>query len=158
MRILVVSDTHRDYYTLNQVMKSQPKAEIVFHLGDGEDDIDRIKYLYENKTIISLRGNCDWGCNKPYIDERTVEGKKIFATHGHLYGVKLGLENIISEAKRKEANILLFGHTHNAYNQYIDGMYVMNPGSLRGYDASYGIIDICGGNIVTNIIKCQDIF
>lgn len=158
MRILVVSDTHRDYYTLNQVMKSQTKAEIVFHLGDGEDDIDRIKSLYDDKMIISIKGNGDWGCCKPYIDERIIEGKKIFATHGHLFGVKLGLDNLISEAKKKGTDILLFGHTHTAYNQYVDGMYIMNPGSLRGRNASYGIIDIVNNGVVTNIIKCQEIF
>lgn len=157
MRILVVSDTHRDYYTLNQVIKSQPSAEVVFHLGDGADDIERIKSLYDNKMIISLRGNCDWNCSKSYIEQITLESKKIFATHGHLFGVKISLTDIITEAKKNDANILLFGHTHQALCDYVDDMHIMNPGSLHGYNATYGIIDITpNGNIVTNLIKYQD--
>ncbi len=158
MRILVVSDTHNDYYTLNQVIKSQTKAEIVIHLGDGEEDIERIRHLYDKKMIVSIRGNCDWGSNKPYIEELNVEGKKIFATHGHLYSVKVDYDNIINEARKKCADILLFGHTHIAYCDYIDGLYIMNPGALRGYNASYGIIDICNNNIITNLVKMKEIF
>ena len=43
MRILVVSDTHRDQYSLEQAVLRQPKAEVVIHLGDGADEaeIDR---------------------------------------------------------------------------------------------------------------------
>ena len=37
MRILVVSDTHGDYDTLRRVVIAQPKAEVVIHLGDGEE-------------------------------------------------------------------------------------------------------------------------
>lgn len=37
---------------------------------------------------------------------------------------------------------------------YDDGLYVMNPGSLRGAYATYGILDITEAGIVTNIVKC----
>ena len=38
MRILVVSDTHRDAYALREAILKQPTAEGVIHLGDGAED------------------------------------------------------------------------------------------------------------------------
>ena len=35
----------------------------------------------------------------------------------------------------------LFGHTHNQYTEYLDGLYIMNPGSV-GMNGDYGVIDI----------------
>ena len=43
MRILVVSDTHGNEMNLRRAILSQPKAEIVIHLGDGETEADRTK-------------------------------------------------------------------------------------------------------------------
>ena len=40
-------------------------------------------------------------------------------------------------------------------NEYIDGMYVMNPGSCHGYGATYGIIDISDKGILTNIASAK---
>ena len=42
MRILVVSDTHRDQYALEQAVLRQPKAEVVIHLGDGADEAEMV--------------------------------------------------------------------------------------------------------------------
>lgn len=38
LRALVLSDSHRDYYSLERVLRLHPEAEAVFFLGDGEDD------------------------------------------------------------------------------------------------------------------------
>lgn len=60
MRILVVSDTHGDENGLHKVLLSQPKAEIVIHLGDGENDVEVQKYRFPQKMFLQVRGNCDW--------------------------------------------------------------------------------------------------
>ena len=61
MRILVVSDTHRDPYGMQAAILRQPKAEIVIHLGDGEDDAQEMKLKFPEKLFLMVRGNCDWG-------------------------------------------------------------------------------------------------
>ena len=62
--------------------------------------------------------------------------------------------NMIYTARDEKADILLFGHTHQAVTEYYDGLYLMNPGSCHGYGASYGFIDITDkGDIVTQIVK-----
>ena len=93
MRILVVSDTHGDYDTLRRVVTAQPKAEVVIHLGDGEEQSAQLVTDFPEKMIVRIRGNCDWGSSLPSKQVLTVAGKKIFATHGHLYQVKMGYYN-----------------------------------------------------------------
>lgn len=155
MRILVVSDTHRDYYALNNAVMQQPKAEVVLHLGDGEEEIQRIRLEYPAKMVVAVRGNCDWGSSLPVRECLNLEGKRIFMTHGHLYQVKMGLYNLCCAAREQTADFVLFGHTHQALQDYEDGLYLLNPGSLNGYNATYGIIDLTPAGIVTNVLKLR---
>ncbi len=152
MRILVVSDSHGDADGLHKVIQSQPKAEIVIHLGDGEQDLEAQKYLFPQKMFLQVRGNCDWCSKLPSTGNCLVEGVRIFYTHGHVYDVKYGTYDFEQAARENKANIALYGHTHIPETVYRDGLYIMNPGSLRGSYGSYGIIDITPQGIVTNII------
>lgn len=153
LRILVISDVHGDRANLNKVLLTQSKAEVVIFLGDGADDVEQAKINFPEKMFIMVRGNCDWGCKLPIEEVRTIEGKKIKATHGHMYNVKSTYSDIIYSAFGDNCNIVLFGHTHTAFTDYNDGLYIMNPGSLHGYGGTYGIIDITPNGVVTNILK-----
>lgn len=153
MRILVVSDTHRDRYALQTAILKQPKAEVVIHLGDGEEEATQMKADFPEKMFLQVRGNCDWNSLLPVEGLRNIGGKNIFYTHGYTYNVKYGTYEIISAARERKANVLLFGHTHNAVTEYSNGLYIMNPGSLSGSRGTYGVLDITDAGIVTNILK-----
>lgn len=150
MKILVVSDSHGDFKTFNKLVQSQTKAEVVLFLGDGAEEFSDLKMLYPEKMFIGVKGNNDWGSSLPMYEERVIEGKKIFMTHGHAFGVKYGLTELESEGRKRGADIVLFGHTHQAYVKYENGMYMMNPGSIRRYESTYGVIDIQNGDILIN--------
>ncbi len=149
----MVSDTHKDEYSLRKAILEQPKAEVVIHLGDGEDEAQSMKESFPEKMFLMVRGNCDWGSTLPAVGEITLAGKRIFYTHGYSYNVKYGLSEVISAARSHKADILLFGHTHQAICDFEDGLHIMNPGSLFGSNGTYGIIDITDAGIVTNLIK-----
>lgn len=153
MRILVVSDTHRDRYALRQAIMSQPKAEAVIHLGDGAEEAEEMKLNFPEKMFFMVRGNCDWGSTLPAEGTAVLAGKNIFYTHGYTYNVKFGTYDVISAARSNKADVLLFGHTHDALTEYEDGLYIMNPGSLNGSEGTYGIIDITPAGIVTGIVR-----
>lgn len=153
MRILVVSDTHGNDANLRRALLAQPKAELVIHLGDGEGEMERLRHSFPEKMCLQVRGNCDWGSALPTVGEYTAEGVKIFYTHGHLYGVKSGLYQAVCAARERKAQVLLFGHTHNACTDYEEGLHLMNPGSLSGWQPTYGILDLTPHGIVTNIVK-----
>ena len=154
MRILVVSDTHGDFNSLNLALAAQPNADMIIHCGDGSAQYDYLKEAIRDKTVVGVRGNCDWTSELPPTELVEAAGKRIFVTHGHLYNAKFTLMQLEYAAREKKADILLFGHTHQALTEYHDGLYLMNPGSCHGYYATYGYIDITDkGDIVTNIVR-----
>ncbi len=153
MRILVVSDTHGDRMALQRAILSQPKAEVVIHLGDGAGEAEEMKLDFPEKMFLTVRGNCDWGSTLPTEGTAVFCGKNIFYTHGYTYNVKFGMYEAVSAARGQKADVLLFGHTHEPLTEYEDGLYIMNPGSLNGSGATYGILDITPAGIVTNIVK-----
>lgn len=156
MRILVVSDSHGNDAALRRALLSQPKAEVVIHLGDGEEELQRARGSFPEKTFLQVKGNCDWGSSLPPVGEYTVDGVKIFYTHGHLYGVKSGLYTLACAARERKARVALFGHTHHALEEYDDGLYLLNPGSLNSWEPSYGTVDITPQGIVTNVVKLRE--
>lgn len=158
MRLLIVSDTHRDYNSLNNALMAQPRAEVIIHLGDGADDVDLIKPKYPNKMFIQVKGNCDFNSDLPLYKEFYIENKKFFITHGHMYNAKFDINQMYMAAREKISDILLFGHTHFPFETYEENLHIMNPGSLAGSNGTYGIIDIEKNGIVKNIISINKPF
>ena len=155
MRILVVSDSHGDEYSLIRAIKAQPSAEIVVHCGDGADEASRICVNFLDKMVVSVKGNCDFCSSAPISEVFTAEGVKFFVTHGHAYNAKSTLYNLSLAAREQGAQVVLFGHTHNPLSIYDDGLYMLNPGSLRGYASTYGFVDVTKKGIVTNIVELK---
>ncbi len=141
MKILVLSDSHKDIPSLRIALTSNSDAGAVIFLGDGVDDLDKFEDLLKNKLRIAVKGNCD-SFFSPY-PLKTVEKLQdtyIYCTHGHSEHVKYGLEELRERASQAGAKIALFGHTHIPYTDYKDGLYLLNPGSVR--QNSCGIIEI----------------
>ena len=157
MRILVVSDTHGNLMNLRKAVLAQPTAEIIVHLGDGEEEVWSVKKSFPEKTFYQVKGNCDWASALPVestiLLDTPLGRVKIFYTHGHLYGVKSGLYQLVCSAREQKATVVLFGHTHQPLCDYEDGLYLLNPGSLTGYKPTYGTLDITPQGIVTNTIE-----
>lgn len=155
MEILVFSDSHGDMTKMERVIRSHSKAEAVIHCGDGERDIDYMKSLFPNKAFYNVKGNCDWASSLESTLVLTLMGKRIFVTHGHLYNAKMGIQRLEYAAREKEADILLYGHTHIAINEYHDGLYIINPGSCHGYGATYCLLSISEKGILANISNAK---
>ena len=150
----MVSDSHGNDSSLRRAILAQPKAEVVIHLGDGRGRASPGKAELPGKDVSGGGGataTLALPCPLPEISRRRAV--KIFYTHGHLYGVKSGLYTFACAARERGAQVALYGHTHNALTDYEDGLYIMNPGSLNGWEATYGTLDITPQGIVTNIVK-----
>lgn len=153
MRILVVSDSHGDVRNLLETVRCNSSAEVVIHCGDGAQDVSEVAPLFPDKMFITVRGNCDVFSDVPFLENITLEGKKIFITHGNLFNVKSDLYQLSCAAREQNADMVLFGHTHIPTEIYDEGLYILNPGSLRGYGGSYALVDITDKGILTNIVK-----
>lgn len=157
MRIVVISDTHRDFNAMKKIFDRNLDAELFIFLGDGERELDDIKCLYPDKKVLNVRGNCDFASFAPGMGMITVDQCNIIYVHGHSHGVKAGTGGILRLAKENDANIALFGHTHQRFYSYIDGIHVLNPGSASmprdGKKPSYAYIDITKAGVVCNHVN-----
>lgn len=155
MRILVISDTHRNIDSLTSVMEDQ-KPDLILHLGDNVEDGEMISRIYGLETII-VRGNGDF--NQDYPNDRVLDlaGKRIFMTHGHRYSVRNGHMSLYYKGLETGADIVLYGHTHIPVNLREKDLIIMNPGSPslpRQWERvkTVGLIEI-NGNISSQIIE-----
>ena len=69
MRILVLSDSHRDKISLMMAVKLHREADVVVFLGDGEEDFqcEKMSSLLSLKEVHSVRGNCDVYSSLPLL-------------------------------------------------------------------------------------------
>ncbi len=150
MRILVVSDIHGRRGHLELALEQQPSAAAVAFLGDGWRETEEAAQQHPERTFYMVPGNGDFAVMQPAVLVEMLGGKRFFLTHGHRYGVKYGLLTLQAAARERQAQVVLFGHTHVPYQAYEDGVWYLNPGSL-GYDGSYGYVDVVNGGVVTNV-------
>ena len=139
MKILVVSDSHGRLDYLMEIWKKET-PDIVLSAGDYSEDVEELSYIHENSKYFIVRGNCDF-MDHTNDDNLELElgDKKIFLTHGHLYGVKSSYHYLRLEAEERDANLCIFGHTHIPYLE--DGELILfNPGAVK--DKEYGVIEI----------------
>jgi len=79
---------------------------------------------------------------------------KILCCHGHKYGVKSTLTRLAAHAKELGCDVALYGHTHRANSEIVDGVLCLNPGSLGSYsDPSYLYLVVHGDKITDTIVK-----
>lgn len=152
MRIIAFSDTHGKFNVIHNIIEDNKGAEMFIFLGDGERELEDIKNYYPDKKILNVNGNCDFNSMAKSIDATFANGKKIIFLHGHTHNVNYGTQGILKLAHENNANIVLFGHTHQRLCSYEEGVYLFNPGSASrprdGKAPSYGFIDITNAGIV----------
>lgn len=159
MRYCVFSDSHGyDKRMLQTVRDEAPEA--MFFLGDGERDLKRIEKEFPDLPIYAVQGNCDYWSDLPnYLLCELDNGKAVFFTHGHLFGVKRDPEytELIGAALQCGADIALFGHTHEAYLDEVDGVTILNPGSIGEFgEPSYAVIETDGADFTVKIVHGND--
>lgn len=165
MNILVFSDSHgRGSNMLEALSRQIKKPDAVVFLGDGLRDLSYCDF--GEIPIFAVSGNCDFYSfyGRGNADEEIVVslgGKRIMMTHGDRYSVKQGLGRLIKAADEKGVDIVLFGHTHTPTEVYIpEGdsewgvslkkpLYLFNPGSIGGYEKSFGSLTVGkGGEVI----------
>lgn len=139
MKIVVMSDSHGDISSLQNPLKEQ--ADAYFHCGDSERNFDDpvLQPMYR------VKGNCDVDEQFPEEVLTTVKGKNILMVHGHLHRVKQNILTLFYEGKERQAQIVLFGHSHLFGAEMQDGILLVNPGSTLlprgGNPATYAVIE-----------------
>ena len=159
MKILVLSDSHSSRGFMRLCIE-HVKPEHIIHLGDYFEDGEVIAEEYPHIQVHQVPGNCDSFsgiANGPKVLCYCFCGVKIFMTHGHLHSVKSGLDRLLTDARDEAAQMVLYGHTHQKdCHREADGLYVLNPGSCRGYGGSAGLIEVNNGAVLSCSLLTQD--
>lgn len=161
MKIVVISDSHGNTLAVEKIVRRYEDADFIIHLGDGEREVGYILSMMPemSRKFFFLKGNCDYGGVVEKMHKTLVlplpYDNQIFAAHGDQFQVKYGVDRIVHEAIENEANIVLYGHTHERFCKYVDGVYVINPGSIAcprdGQRPSYAVISVTAKGILASL-------
>ena len=152
-KIIVVSDSHGNRKALDSLDGIFAESDLIIHLGDTSSDGGYIRSKYPDKTVV-INGNCDIMS----VGEReriiNCEGVNILACHGHTYSVKSTLSRLAMRAKELDCRLALYGHTHDARETEIDGITLLNPGTLSRYSQkSYLYLVVNGDKFTQKIVR-----
>lgn len=153
-RIGVLGDTHGEWRHTIPALAAL-KADRLLHTGDHYSDAQQMARALKLE-VNAVLGNCDFLTSGPKEEILEVAGKRIFLTHGHLYGVKKGLLNLYYRGKEAEAELVVFGHTHAWTLEKMEDILLFNPGSAsrpRYNNPTIGLIIINEGKIAVQRIE-----
>ena len=164
MRILVISDTHvRAFRELSEgIQQAVRGAEWVVHCGD----FTSLAVLEELKRITphftGVFGNADPGNIRQQLLHQVtfeLEGQKIVVIHPHWGGHPDGLETELA-LRFPDADVILFGHTHEPCNMKINNTLLLNPG--QGYasfmvPASMAILTVGRSELTAELLTLSDV-
>ncbi|CAM2879667.1 metallophosphoesterase [Erysipelothrix tonsillarum] len=122
--IIVCSDNHGKAKVLKDILQAYPNADAYIHCGDNELDYDAMKPFH------AVTGNNDYYYQYPEYLVVELGDTRIFVAHGHLMRYRKIEEDIIALAKEHRCNIACYGHTHVPVVKDVDGILLVNPGSL----------------------------
>ena len=139
-KVIVMSDTHGNQKYLRRVLEQENSYDYIFHLGDYFEDMDENPDLFENAILRRVPG---------IFNKRYLSGSLLKTELVELLNWRFLLVHYINDAikYKNEADIILFGHTHNPYYSQNENTHLINPGHLkkshhRGSDASYLVMEV----------------
>ena len=161
MRALVISDIHGSSQATEKALNYFEKlhCQSIFLLGDllyhgPRNDLPKdyapkkvIEMLNSKKNCIyCVRGNCDTEVDQMVLDFPVladygffeIDGKCIYCSHGHVYHEK-------NLPPLKKGDIFMHGHTHVLQAKEVDGITILNPGSVsipkEGNPPTYAVLE-----------------
>ena len=151
----VFSDSHRDTFSLGRLLDQMGRLDAACFLGDVASDAAylrlRLAVMEGKPPLYAVRGNNDYASVLPDELVCDISGKRLYLTHGHLCASLLSLS---LRAKERGADAALFGHTHEAMNEYANGVLLLNPGAAgdrmhgRGGAARASLLVIDRGSMI----------
>lgn len=146
MKILIVSDTHRNNTNFLKVVEKTAPVDLIVHCGDVEGSEVLISRAAGCPVEI-VQGNNDFFSELPKEKEFTIGGYKVWLTHGHHYYIAMNNEIIKEEARNRNVDIVMCGHTHKPVVEIGNDITLVNPGSLsyprqENHRPSYVLMEI----------------
>lgn len=150
-RVGVVADTHSPEFLdklPDRLFEVLAGVELVLHAGDIDSE-DTLAALGRLAPVVAVRGDHDQSLGTlPTSREVTVEGKRIVLVHGQrsrwleepntlMWTLSLGYfrphRGLPRTLRRRfpYADAIVYGHTHRARTETIEGVLLFNPGGVH---------------------------
>ncbi len=150
MKILIVSDTHRHGSGYYEALEKEAPVDLVIHCGDvegQENEFESVTWEMSDCSMVIVAGNNDFFSGLDSEQELELMGHRILVTHGHNYYIAMGNEFLKQEARARDFDIVLYGHTHKPVVDMDNGVIAVNPGSLSyprqaGRRPSYAVMEL----------------
>jgi uncharacterized protein len=143
MKILVVSDSHGNSVALARIMEREMPFEILVHCGDGVRDLARLR-IPPSVRVVGVTGNMDRAgvTDRESLETFEIPGFKFLVTHGDRQRAHEDYMGLVDEARTRDADIVLFGHTHRQFLR--EGRpSLFNPGAAQ--QGFYGTVLVGDG-------------
>lgn len=149
-RIGLISDTHGQLRA--EVHTALAGVELILHAGDvgGDEILDELEII---APVQAVYGNTDAPGRSRLRDaiELQVDDLRIHVSHGH----ELGSPTPERLVARYDADVIVYGHTHQQHVARLDGRLVVNPGAAgpRRFrlEPSVAILTIDGGRAAVEL-------
>ena len=166
-RVGVVADTHCPEFLdklPDRLFEVLAGVDLVLHAGDIDSE-DTLASLGRLAPVEAVRGDHDRSLgNLPASREVTVEGKRIVLVHGHrsrwleepntlLWTLSLGYfrpHRGLPRALRRRfphADAIVYGHTHRARAETIEGVLIFNPGGVHQWNPATASKRLTAGRV-----------
>lgn len=138
--IVLISDNHGNRDSLEYIRKRHADADYFIHCGDAELPT----WLLDGFAVV--QGNNDSYNQFPSKKILSIGSHKIYVTHGNRDMFFGHFDMLAEKAKAADCDICFFGHTHIPFDQTINGIRILNPGSIwmnrDGSQPSYMIVTL----------------
>ena len=144
MKIAVLADTHGRLP--EPVANAIREADEIWHLGDFADPTMVAALRRLGPPFVGVLGNCDAGIDLPETVRLERGGRSFLLIH-------------IPPAKPSGADFLLHGHTHVPRDEMVNGVRVLNPGTIgkpnHGAPPSYAWLDVdaASGAVTWGVVR-----
>jgi putative phosphoesterase len=129
-RIGVISDTHIPHFSPlpEAIWQHFEDVELILHAGDLSV-LSVISQLETIAPVVAVQGN---------VEREEVILKVPLKKEVKVGDCRIGLVHILGDARQYQRNarqefpnarVVVFGHSHNPYNEEHDGQLLFNPGS-----------------------------
>jgi uncharacterized protein len=152
-RVGVIADTHCPEFLErlpDGVFKALAGSDLILHAGDVDGE-ETLAHLRRIAPVEAVRGDHDRSLALPRSREVVVEGKRIVVVHGDrsrwleepntlLWTLTMGYfrpHRGLPRALRRRfpsASAIVYGHTHRARAETLDGVLLFNPGGVHQWN------------------------
>jgi putative phosphoesterase len=160
MKIGVISDTHISSHRegLPEALLERLRGvDLILHAGDLVV-LDVLEALGEFAPVETVAGNMDSFQVKEILPGKRIvsaEEMRIGLIHG--WGSPRGLHQRVLNEFPQDVGVVVFGHSHRAWQQSVDGTLLFNPGSAKrdffSPVRSYGMLTIEGDRVRGEIFQ-----